>query len=196
MEVPQPEAQATPEQLAAEHYNAGLAYRDQAWKLHQKLATGEIPEGKRQKTEEKITKAFEHAIDEYSKAIASNEGFHQAYGDLGYAFRMVGDYNSALQAYDKALDLEPGYVEAIEYRGEAYLGLNRINDAQNAYRVLLEKDPALAADLLGAMRAWIRQRRAEPAGVEVASLDGLERWVDDREQAGAAASSREKIWRW
>ena len=46
------------------------------------------------------------------------------------------------------------------------------------------------------MGAWVLQRRAEPAGVEVASLDGLELWIADRQQASSKTSSQKKTWTW
>ena len=43
--------------------------------------------------------------------------FHQAYNEIGFANRMLGNYDDALKAYDKALKLEPDFPHAIEYRG-------------------------------------------------------------------------------
>ncbi len=187
----------TPEEQARERYNQGLAYRDEAWRFIKKLAKPNTPEAKRAKMETKIGRAYDDAAREFSVAISLSPEFHQAYSGLGYVYRQLNDYPRALQAYDLALELDPDYAEAIEYRAEAYLGLNRINDAQNAYRVLLEQNPSLAAELLGAMRAWLQQRREEPAGIEVAQLDGFERWVEDRgEAAGEDKSSLRKSRTW
>ena len=127
-------------------------------------------------------------------AVGFKPDHHQALGSLGYAYRQLGNFENALGAYDAALELNPDYAEAIEYRGEAYLGLNRINEAQNAYRVLFEKNVDLAAELLGSMEAWIEARRAEPAGVEVAQLDGFARWVEDRDQAATGSSLHKGRW--
>jgi len=194
--TPDPEPIETPEQMAAVRYNEGLALRDTAAKMKKKLSSPETPEAKHEKIQRKIDSTYERAIKEFTAAIGFNPDFYQAYSSLAYVYRMIGDYATALEAYDRALELNPDYVEAIEYRGEAYLGLNRINDAQNAYRALLGKNTKLAADLLGAMRAWIEQRRNEPAGIDVASLDGLEDWVDEREMNSAQTSSQRKAWTW
>lgn len=172
-----------PETQADEHFNKGLTHRDEAWELQAKLDSA--PEDQRAKIATKIRTAYEHAVGEFRAAVELNPRHHQALGSLGYAYRQLGRYESALEAYDAALDLDPDYSKAIEYRGEAYLGLNRINEAQNAYRVLSEKDPGLAAELLGAMQSWVAARRTDPAGVDVAVVNGFERWIEDR---GAAAS--------
>ena len=187
----------TPEEQANQRYNEGLSFRDEAWRLQKKLSKPDTPEAKRAKLEKKLGRAYDRAIKEFSSAIGLSPRFHQAYSSLGYVYRQLGDYPRALEAYDIALEMDPRYAEAIEYRGEAYLGLNRINDVQNAYRVLLEEDPRLAAELLGAMRAWLKQRREEPAGVEVATLDGFELWIEDRTDAasdGPSSLRKSRTW--
>jgi len=179
----------TPEEQARQRYNQGLSLRDQAWRLQKKLSNPDTSESKRAKLEKKLSRAYDSAGKEFASAIHLSPRFHQAYSSLGYVYRQLGNYPLALESYDRALEIDPDYSEAIEYRGEAYLGLNRINDAQNAYRVLLEKDPELAAELLGAMHAWLKQRREEPAGVEVTTLDGFELWIADRGDAASVDQS-------
>ena len=187
----------TPEEQARQRYNQGLSYRDEAWRLQKKLAKPDIPEPKLAKLEKKLGHAYDRAFKEFAATISLSPRFHQAHSSLGYVYRQLGDYPRALEAYDTALEIDPDYSEAIEYRGEAYLGLNRINDAQNAYRVLLDKEPRLAAELLEAMRAWLKQRRGEPGAVEVAKLDGFELWVEDRaDAAGDDRSSLRKSRTW
>ena len=187
----------TPEEQARQRYNQGLSFRDEAWRFQKKLSKPDTSEAKRAKLEKKLGHAYDAAIKEFATAIGLSPRFHEAYSSLGYVYRQLGDYPRALEAYDTALEMDPRYAEAIEYRGEAYLGLNRINDVQNAYRVLLEQNPRLAAELLGAMRAWLKQRREEPAGVEVATLDGFERWIEDRADAasdGPSSSRKSRTW--
>lgn len=186
----------TPEQQANESYNSGLGYRDQAWRLQKKLDKPDTPEAKRAKLGKKQARAWKDAIEAYRTALGYNPNMHQAYSSLGYAYRQTGDYETAIAAYDEALKLAPDYAEAIEYRGEALLGLNRINDAQNAFRLLADQDSELTSDLLGAMRAWVAQRRADPAGVDAAAIDGLERWVEERQLTIASGSSLRKNWSW
>ena len=180
-----PAPEPTPDEQANQRYNEGLAERDAAWRLEKKLADPETPADKRDKIATNLRQAYERAAREFSAAFGLNPAHFQALSDLGYVRRQLGDYEGALEAYGAALELKPDYARAIEYRGEAYLGLNRIADAQNAYRTLQERDAALAAELLGAMQSWVAARRADPAGVDPAAVDGLATWVADR---GAAAS--------
>jgi tetratricopeptide (TPR) repeat protein len=199
VETPRPTTTAeavTPEQQAAEAYNEGLAYRDEAWKLTDKLEKA-APDD-RTKLEGKIRRAYEGSIRSFESAVQHNPRMHQAYSSLGYAYRKTGNYTAALAAYDKALAIAPDYLEAVEYRGEAYLGLGRLDDAKAAWETLRPKNPQLASDLLQGMRTWIAKGRGAPGNVDVGTLDALERWVDER-QAGqpapsAAALRKSKSW--
>ena len=160
---------------AKQEFNRGIAMRDEAWKLEEKLAGAEGAD--RAKLEKRIARAYKQAADHQQAAVAKNPEFHEAYGSLGYALRKQGDYAAALEAYDKALSLEPTYAEALEYRGEAYLGLDRPEDAKKDYAVLVGRDRSRAAQLLHSMKAWVAAKRSDgSADASVASLDG---WVDD-----------------
>lgn len=186
---------ATPEQQANEHYNEGLVNRDHAWKLQKKAANSELPEEKRAKLQKKMRNAYERAIAEFTAAITLHPEHHQAFGSLGYVYRQTGDYAKALAAYGEALALKPDYAEAVEYRAEAYLGLNRIDDAKASYETLAQLNAKLAGELLHAMHAWVEQRRADPAGINVGALDAFERWVEDRGE-GKVASTLRKSGSW
>jgi tetratricopeptide (TPR) repeat protein len=125
---------------------------------------------------------------------------HEAWNYLGYVNRKLGHYDEALAAYGKALTIKPGYADALEYRGEAYLALNRIPDAQQAYLDLYAGNRTLAGKLLTAMKSWVADQRAKPAGGSAANLDDLDKWIQERTQiagqtaaltrAGTAASWR------
>ena len=82
--------------------------------------------------------------------------------------------------YEKALALKPGFPDALEYRAEAYLGLNRVEDAKQAYLEVLAADRKQADTLIDAMKTWIEQRKANPAGVDPAVVSGLESWIKER----------------
>lgn len=186
----------SPEVVAAEHYNEGLADRDQAWALQEKADDASLSAEKREALAGKIRRAYERAIGSFTKAVEAEPRMYRAWGSLGYSRRQTGDYAAALEAYDRAIALQPDYAEALEYRGEAYLGLNRIADARASYESLEEADAALAQELLSAMDAWIDQRRAEPAGVKVGELDAFERWVGERLTGEPVASTSNKSRHW
>ncbi|RMH15916.1 MAG: tetratricopeptide repeat protein [Acidobacteria bacterium] len=177
---PAPVPPQDPKVLAIQHYNSGVRLREKAAKLEQKLPA--LPDAKRAKTERKIAKSYEQAEAEYVRALRLDRGLYKAWSDLGYVLRRQGRYDEALEAYDMALKLEPGYAEAIEYRGEAFLGLNRLEDAKAAYMTLFASDRARADELMGAMKRWLEERRADPRGVEAAELEAFAAWLAEREQ--------------
>ena len=175
--------QLEPEQLAQKHYKAGLKQKGKAWKQEEK-ATGASSQAKRDKYLAKAQKAYQKAAVEHSLALQANEQMHQAANELGYALRKTGDFKKALGAYNYALQLHPDFAEAIEYRGEAYLALGYLDETKAAYMDLFRRDPALAAQLMTAMQAWVAQH-SEPDddgqafAAWVAEREGLARATND-----------------
>lgn len=184
--TPEPEVQ-TPEQEAKDAYNQGLKHRDKAWGYEDKAKVA-ASDSERAKLLEKASKQYRKAIPLFEKATEIVPSFHQAFSSLGYAYRKSGEHEKALEAYDTALDLAPLYGEAIEYRGQAYLGLNRIDDAKQAYMQLFTSNRELAGQLMEAMKQWLEQRQADPAGVSQSEIDDFATWVQERsELAGQTA---------
>lgn len=190
----QPKKVETDTDKATAHYNAGLAARDRAWELEDRLEGA--AEAERAGLEKQIAGQFETAIRELEKAVAADPQMAEAHGSLGYALRRTGDFEAALAAYDRALELDATYAPALEYRAEAYLGLDRPDDAKRDYAVLVGVDRPLAAALLDAMRGWIEARRAADARPK-AELDALAAWVEDETAAlgrVAVAETRKGGW--
>lgn len=173
----------TAEEQAEEAFHRAVRYRERAAELEAEAAALEGEEAA--KKLEKAAKEYEKAARSLRAALGYDPGLHQAHSDLGFALRKLGDYEGALEAYGRALELAPGYPEAIEYRAEAYLGLGRLEEAKSAYMELLRGERAHADRLLAAMRSWIEQRRADPQGMDAATVEELARWVEEREQAAA-----------
>ncbi len=178
--APTPQVVQSPEEQAVEHYNQGLKYRNKAGELEQKAAAAAGEQ--QQKYHRKAESAYKDAVREFRSATMKNPRLHQAFSELGYAYRKTGQFEEALSAYDRALHLQPNYGPALEYRGEAYLGLNRIDDAKGAYMALFNGDRALAAQLLAAMEAWVERRHQDPAGVAADALVAFETWVHERKE--------------
>lgn len=171
----------TPEQKAAERYEAGIKHRDKAAKYEQKAA-GEKRERQLAKIHKKIDKEYNKSINDFEKAIVYFPHFFEVHGSLGYALRKVGRFEESLAAYNESLRINPDYGNAIEYRGEAYLGLNRIDDAKVAYMSLFQSDKALADQLLAAMDAWVTSRRENPDGLDAATVEQFADWVGQRSE--------------
>ena len=126
-------------------------------------------------------KEFEAAAKDLHTATVHAPDDYRAHNALGYSYRKIGNYTRALESYDRALQLAPGFPEAIEYRAEAYLGLSRLDEAKSAYMQLFVADRTASNVLLKAMKKWVATRRAEPAGVDAATVDAFAAWVSERD---------------
>lgn len=178
----------TPEERAAQKYNAGLKQQEKADGLFKDAEAATDPK-KKSKTESQARKAYEKARSDFEGAIKINARDFQAHGALGYVQRRLGDYDASLKAYDKALELKPGYTPAVEYRAEAFLGLNKIEEAKSAYMELFTADRLRADMLAAAMQKWVDGRRKDPAGVEPAALDGFAKWLEQRKEIASQTSA-------
>ena len=177
----QPMKRLTPEEKAVASHEAGVKHRNKADKFEQQ-ATEETNEKKYAKLQKKIVKEYNRAIDDYEKAIGHYERFYQAHSSLGYALRMVGQFEESLSAYERSLEINPYYDEAIEYRGQAYLGLNRLEEAKEAYVSLFQNDRYLADKLMTAMFSWVASRREDSNGLETAVVEQFAQWVEHRNE--------------
>jgi tetratricopeptide (TPR) repeat protein len=171
----------TPEEMAIESYNNGIEHKDKGIKIEESAGTtADLKD--RAKVADKARKEYEKALKDFKSATERNPDMYQAYNGLGFSYRKTGDYVKALEMYEKALKLKPGFPDAIEYRGEAYLGLNRIDDAKQAYLEVLAADRKQADTLMAAMKTWIQDHKTTPAGVDAATVDGLEKWIGERSE--------------
>jgi tetratricopeptide (TPR) repeat protein len=187
MPTPATSRMMTPEEMAVQAYNSGVSHRDKGNKAEQQLTTAK--ESDRTKLEKKAAEEFGKALKDFQRASDLNPRLFQAYNGMGFAYRKLGDYTKALEYYDKALQMAPGYPEATEYRGEAYLALNRIDDAKKAYLELLAADRNQAAMLMTAMKQWVEKRRADPAGVDAATVTAFETWIQERSETAKLTAS-------
>ena len=184
---PMPREQ-TPQQKAQDAYNDGVHDVKKADKA-QAAAAQATDAGKKDKAAHEAQDRYAEALAKFQQATQLDPTLHEAWNYVGYANRKLGHYDEALAAYGKALTIKPGYADALEYRGEAYLGLNRIPDAQQAYLDLYAGNRALAGKLLTAMKNWVADQRAKPAGGTAANLDDLDKWIQERAQiAGQTAA--------
>ncbi len=129
------------EKQAVEVYNLGVEHQKKADTL---LAHGDSVAA---------VKEFKSARKEYEKAARLNSKFPEAFSNLGYCRRNLGDFKGALEAYDQALALKPDFPEAMEYRGVAYVRLGRMEDAMAAYNKLKQIDTTEAAELWQAIKS-------------------------------------------
>ena len=179
---------ATPEQEAVEYYNDGISYRDKA-AAYEKEAAAETDAKKKEKLAAKAKDRHEASIKKFLTATKKDPRMFQAWGSLGYAYRVTGNYTASLEAYATALKIQPAYTPAIEYRAEAYLGLGRLDEVKSAYMTLFNTDRKRADELTRAIDQWLEKRKADPAGIDPAKLDEFGKWASERKQLAAQTSS-------
>jgi len=158
----------SPDAAAADAMNSGL----------KRLAKADELETKNPK---QARKDYEGALKDFQTAVKLAPGNYRAHNNLGYSYRKLGNYARALESYEQALKLAPTFSEAIEYRAEAYLGLNRLDEAKQAYMQLFVSDRMTSHVLMKAMKAWVAKRRTDPAGVDAATLNAFDAWVQERD---------------
>ena len=66
------------------------------------------------------------AVASFKKATELKPDYPEAWNELGYALRNVGNYPDSVKAYDEALRLKPRFPEALEYLGEAYVKMGQV----------------------------------------------------------------------
>lgn len=169
----------SPDEMAVEAYNSGIAHRDRALKASVD-AIKEKKDSDRVKGEKKAREEYEKALKDFRRAVDLNPKLPQAFNGMGFSYRKMGDYAKALENYDRALELNPQFLDAIEYRGEAYLGLNRLDDAKKAYLTLFAADRKQADALMKAMTEFVAKKKVDPSGVDPAALAAFESWITER----------------
>jgi tetratricopeptide (TPR) repeat protein len=182
----EPRAEGRSEAKAAKaSYDKGLKKRQAALALEESAAQSG-PGEKRNQDLAKATETWEQAVQLFSSAVKAKDDFHQAYNELGHAYRKLGRYPEALAAYDEALRIEPNFAQAMEYVGEAYLGLNRYSDVKITYLRLFQLDRPLAGQLMDSLSSWAeRTKTAPPQGVAPETVQGFLAWIAERKDLAA-----------
>ena len=73
---------------------------------------------------------FAEAIKLPKQVVAHDPTRADAYSELGFASRKLGDYGAALAYYRIALQLDPRHLGATEYLGELYAESGDLTNAQ------------------------------------------------------------------
>jgi tetratricopeptide (TPR) repeat protein len=75
-------------------------------------------------------KNYQAGIDKLMAIYNGTGGDADTLNELGFAHRMLGQYDASLRFYKEALALDPEHREAHEYLGELYLQTNKPDDAK------------------------------------------------------------------
>ena len=95
----------------------------------------------------KRAKEWSVAVASFKKATELKPDFPEAWNELGYALRNVGNYPDSVKAYDEALRLKPRFPEALEYLGEAYVNMGQVEEARKVLERLRPMDRKRAQEL-------------------------------------------------
>jgi len=95
----------------------------------------------------KRAKEWSVAVASFQKATELKPDFPEAWSELGYALRNVGNYPQSVKAYDEALRLKPRFPEALEYLGEAYVKMGQVEEARKVLERLKPMDRKRAQEL-------------------------------------------------
>jgi tetratricopeptide (TPR) repeat protein len=145
-------------------------------KAQQKIAAAEEPVSKNTLTAwDWFERAYqanepEEQIRLYSKAIALNENFADAYNNLGFSYAKLKQYKRAIAEYDKAIRLNPKDAVAYNNRGANYADLNQHERAITDFDEAIQIDPQYAT-------AYYNR------GNSYANLDQHERAIADYDEA-------------
>jgi len=95
----------------------------------------------------KKAKEWSVAGASFKKATELKPDFPEAWNELGYALRNMGNYPESVKAYDEALRLKPRFPEALEYLGEAYVKMGQVEEARKVLERLKPMDRKRAQEL-------------------------------------------------
>ncbi|MGH2405619.1 MAG: tetratricopeptide repeat protein [bacterium] len=98
-------------------------------------------------------KEWNQAIQAYLQAVGIEPRFPEAWNNLGFCYRKMGNNQRALDAYRRAIDLRPDFASAHEYIGRLYIAMGNRDAAMRHYDILRRLDAKLAAELLQAIQA-------------------------------------------
>jgi tetratricopeptide (TPR) repeat protein len=170
-------------------YYRGLTSVRKAQMYDAEAAKASTPE-KAANAGNKAQKAYGDSVGAFIDAVTIQPNLHQAWSYLGFANFHLGNYDDAVSAYTKALELNPNNAEALAYRGEAYVALDQTEDAKSAYLALYKDSPALAKELMAALRHWIDAHRLNAQDVSPADIEALAKWIDERAATAAPTANR------
>jgi len=97
-------------------------------------------------------KQYVAAIREYERAIALGGRFPEAFNNLAYCYRKIGQLDRALDLYKTTLALRPTFPQAHDYIARTYLAKGDRAMAMRHYEIVRRLDARLAHCLLEAIR--------------------------------------------
>ena len=76
---------------------------------------------------------LEKALESFKKACAINPNFYEAFYNLGFIQKQLGQIEQSIESYQKAIDIKPAYPDAHNNLGNIYLQLRQYEEAINHF---------------------------------------------------------------
>jgi len=92
------------------------------------------------------------AVKEYERALALGGRFPEAFNNLAYCYRKLGQIDKAIELYRTAIQLRPIFPQAHDYLARAYLAKGDRQGALREYEIVRRLDRKLAHCLWGAIQ--------------------------------------------
>jgi len=159
----------TPEQQASEkkkhaisEYNDGVKHMETGRTIGRK-GDSIYAYNYRATSDAKARKEFEKAVEDFQQAITLAPNMPEAYNNLGYSYRKLGNLAASLTAYAKAIELNTYFAQAREYRGETYLALGDLSKAQGELDFLKQMKSPYADTLAKSIEVFQLEKFVKPS---------------------------------
>lgn len=113
-----------------------------------------------------LSKNYEEAIAEFSKAIELNPKFDRAYTNRGIALMEKGEYDRAIDDYNKATELNPKQFQAYSNRGNAWRFKGDVDRAIDDHTKAIELNPNDARMYNNRGAAWVGKGDYSQANID------------------------------
>ena len=78
----------------------------------------------------RATASHPNKVHPHEYAVKADNGYAEAYNNLGFCYRKLAQFDRAVSKYKKAIDLKPDLAEAHECIGEAYAEMGKFDLAE------------------------------------------------------------------
>ncbi|RME31959.1 MAG: tetratricopeptide repeat protein [Candidatus Zixiibacteriota bacterium] len=120
---------------AVKQYNDGVKHMKKA-RRKAEAADSLFAYNYRATSDAKAREEYRKAVKNFTRAIEYDSTLAEAFNNLGYCYRKLGDLKKSLEAYSQAIALKSDFAQAYEYRGEAYLAMGDLAKATRDHDTL------------------------------------------------------------
>jgi tetratricopeptide (TPR) repeat protein len=138
---------------ALKKYNGGVEHMEKAREIGAK-GDSAYAYNYRATSDKKARGEFESAVEDFKRATEIKPDFKEAWNNLGYCYRKLGELQPSLSAYDRAIALDSTFAQAREYRGETFLSLGLLDMALKELAVLRDQESPYADTLMASIELY------------------------------------------